>query len=788
MPLNFYQGSISSLHRHFQESLNRIPPDHRQQHRVLVPSVQLARVLEHRLTAGITITALDEWLEQGLPQHITRIPSGAWEMLSRAIPDTVIPETLQQVPGLCQTGVAIVRQARLEGVPPLRAFPHDSLPWDRLWQHLDRRLSGPAFDDLRMYEYAAKSPGVLGDAGETIYLYGFSHFSRRLWALLGSWAQRHTIQVWAIQGAMDESDLARLQRFHGELHTLPPAETRTRFETIPVEGDTIEGLAKVFRERGIGLDQAVVATSCPENIPVVLRWLGAVGWTSDPFSHKDEAVDRWQMMLRVAFGSATSGERQYWERLGGRLDDTEGWGKQLREAPTWHALARLAETAMRDRALTSLAAGSLDALSLYDQWEVPMTVDLRYEALAWVFAPNPTSLPVLLLEDAVWVPTSVFVLPEEGAFPRPIPRTVFDRDQALRDWLPGSWPESYDLHLMHALEIDGEVDCWFMARNPSHGHGLAASSDAAASRRIRAWYEGWRESPVFTEYQGEVLVNAMPQLPPRLSASLLEEFGRCPLSFLLSRVVGARAREEDTVEVDPRLLGQWAHRVMEIMVREKVSLSQEAVFGALQRAIEENPPPRHVAAFHIQYQRDRLTSELYEALSRDGWNPRIDSHVEVSLQWEFVFPMTGRIDRLDFLPEGGIRLVDYKTGQVANPSTIDPAHLQLPLYWEAVSSRYQKPVTAELFGISQKAGFRQRVLEVEDAGHLRDTLTRTLYGMRERMEQGRFYPLPDPRGQPCRGCDYRDVCPARVGEYARRKNERAAEFIALWKGEDNGAS
>lgn len=789
MPLVFYQGSISSLHRHFQNSLDQILPDQRGQHLVLVPSVRLARVLKSRLaTDGCEVMALDEWLERRLSQHITRIPQGAWEMLSRTIPETVIPRHQQQVPGLCQAGVAIVRQARLEGVPPLGSFPHDRLPWDRLWQYLDQRLSGPALDDLRMYEYAAKRSNVLGDSSETIHLYGFSHFSRRLWALIGPWSQRQAIQVWALQGTLDDGDLTRLRRFHGELYTLPGADSRTFFETLPVAGDAIDGLVKVFAKRGIGADQAVIAVSRPETVQVVLRSLAVAGWISDHLIHKDEVVAHWRMMLRVAFGVATLGERQYWQEMTERLDETERWGDQLRQAPTWEAIGQLVQTVASDQALLSPRARPLEELSLYDQWNVPLTVDACYEALTKLFVPNPTSLPVLLLEDALWVPTSVLVFPEEGVFPRPIPRTVFDRDQALRDWLLESWPESQDPRLMNALEKDGEVDCWFMRSDSSaYGQVFATMSDEAASRRIRAWYEGWRESPEFTAYQGQVLVNAMPYLPTRFSASLLEDFGRCPLSFLLSRVIGARARDEETVEVDPRLLGQWAHRVMEIMVREKVPLSQKAVVAALTRAIGENPPPRQVAAFHIQYQRDRLASELYEALWRDGWNPRIDSHVEVPLQWDFVFPMAGRIDRLDFLPEGRIRLVDYKTGKLVNPSTIDPAHLQLPLYWETVSSRYKKPVTAEFFGISQKAGFRQRVLEVEDPARLRETLTRVLGGMRERIEEGLFYPLPDPRGEPCRLCDYRDVCPARVGEYAHLKNERAAEFTALWKGDDDGA-
>jgi RecB family exonuclease len=376
---------------------------------------------------------------------------------------------------------------------------------------------------------------------------------------------------------------------------------------------------------------------------------------------------------------------------------------------------------------------------------------------------------------------------------RPPRLTPFDRDGALRAWIRDADASGRERRIVHMLSQPNGLTLWQV------GEALGSLSDkprwenwtvklprepVGIGQGLVLWYRAWRECGSFSAFTGRVDgMLAQQLLDERLSPSALEDFGRCPLAFLLGRVLGVQERERDDADqVLPTTSGQWAHRALELMVQRRLTVTVEHVRQCVSQAMREHPAPGRIPAFHLKYHQDRLTSEVYEVLLRDEWDPSLKSEVESDLSWNWVWPLKGRIDRVDYLPDGTLRLVDYKSGYLANPDKPGPANLQLLLYQQALSNKTQRSVAAELVGISQRSEFTRRVVDPLKAQALTPVVSEIGVGMRQRLQSGEFFPIPDPRLDPCRRCAFELVCPARVADYARTKHAAAPAFAELWVG------
>jgi len=243
-------------------------------------------------------------------------------------------------------------------------------------------------------------------------------------------------------------------------------------------------------------------------------------------------------------------------------------------------------------------------------------------------------------------------------------------------------------------------------------------------------------------YEGDlaVLTQALSERFPAdhlWSPSRLETYGACPHMFFASHLLGLEVREPPQPGLDAAQLGSILHEILEAAYSAAGDPSSvDSVLQALDQVrdpILDHAPERHgfrptplwaiERAQHVEALR-----ETVRALAEQGtdWVPiglelafGIGGKPPLELQLAGrVARVRGIIDRLDQRPDGGLRVIDYKTGRSRlNVAELDEGRrIQLPLYAMAAQ---------EALGLGQVVdGFYWAILAAE-RGSLRLSNYRT---------------------------------------------------------------
>lgn len=116
------------------------------------------------------------------------------------------------------------------------------------------------------------------------------------------------------------------------------------------------------------------------------------------------------------------------------------------------------------------------------------------------------------------------------------------------------------------------------------------------------------------------------------------------------------------------------------------------------------------------------------------------------------FTMSGRIDRIDQLPDKTYEVIDYKTGTSLKDRSLK-SNLQLSIYALACQELFQLPVSRlSLYFLEEN----EKVSTTRTPEELRE-LRKELEKLVTEMRESDFAPTP---GYYCRFCDFRLVCPA----------------------------
>ena len=237
-------------------------------------------------------------------------------------------------------------------------------------------------------------------------------------------------------------------------------------------------------------------------------------------------------------------------------------------------------------------------------------------------------------------------------------------------------------------------------------------SDPETARQTRALLEARAGTKPEAQF-GKTLAHALYGDAPKMSASRLEQFARCPFAQYLKYGLCAEERKEATERADN--IGTFLHDALDAFVKSAAARGYDlkTMTDADADAILDEILPPLIAAHNdgIFTRSARLREALIIEVRLIGWCVR--SLLKQLREGRFTVAATeasfgmgeglkpvslilpdgtrigvyGKIDRIDKTPDGKLfRIVDYKTGRT---HTFDPTKfasgetIQLPLYLEA---------------------------------------------------------------------------------------------------------
>jgi ATP-dependent helicase/nuclease subunit B len=292
------------------------------------------------------------------------------------------------------------------------------------------------------------------------------------------------------------------------------------------------------------------------------------------------------------------------------------------------------------------------------------------------------------------------------------------------------------------------------------------------------------------------------------SPTSLERLSRCPLSWFYRYQLELVPQEDPEYDrerwLDPLSRGQLLHRIFERTGRQfrdrQFTLDGAGVRAELLAMVDEacddwrtSAPVPSETIFRAERDALRECALIWLEMERESAAQR---HAPRWLEFErwldgpaatFRLPdgrvvhVTGRVDRVDELPDQRLRAVDYKSGR-ADRYRLDPKLgplrggrlLQPAIYAAAVSALHQdRAVEFEYHfptpeGLGGRLSFNGAV--IPQAGAI-------ITGLMDQLARGEFIPTTDP--EDCGWCEYRDICRVRTSDYGKVEDSpRAREAAA----------
>lgn len=254
-----------------------------------------------------------------------------------------------------------------------------------------------------------------------------------------------------------------------------------------------------------------------------------------------------------------------------------------------------------------------------------------------------------------------------------------------------------------------------------------------------------------------------------VSPSRIEKYSRCPFSHFVS--YGLRPEERRVFEVAPREIGDVYHsclmKLTDRLSKEGVPLTDsespwmtitdEELAELIENFVKEETAMYRGGVFRQGNEEDYRTDRMTEACIRVAKNLVDQVRAGKIIEGRFEVPfgrgrsippieidlgegfggekayIEGKIDRVDYLPDSRVKIIDYKTGN--EEFTIKEAEkgyrLQLMLYLEAAVEKTKKPAGVFYFHIrepqinmTEKAMGDRDGLPVPDSDELRKAIAK----------------------------------------------------------------
>lgn len=245
------------------------------------------------------------------------------------------------------------------------------------------------------------------------------------------------------------------------------------------------------------------------------------------------------------------------------------------------------------------------------------------------------------------------------------------------------------------------------------------------------------------------------KLPRPLSHSSITLYTECPQKFKFKYV--------DKIPEKPKhffSFGQSVHLALEYFYGEK-----EPKAPSLEALLKHYREIWVKGGYRDENQEAEYFEEGRQILTRFHDKHAKSYHVPFSVEYNFNFeyegvPLTGKVDRIDKLPDGRLSILDYKTGKKLAAGRLD-LDAQLTMYQFACESQLGAEV-GELIFYHLPTLKEHRTVRRDKP--LVKELTERIVGTAEGITRERFDPKPTENA--CRWCDYKPICPVYKDQYA----------------------
>jgi len=237
------------------------------------------------------------------------------------------------------------------------------------------------------------------------------------------------------------------------------------------------------------------------------------------------------------------------------------------------------------------------------------------------------------------------------------------------------------------------------------------------------------------------------------SVSALETYQACPLRYKWQYVLKIRTPASLVSN-----FGTSMHRALQLWYEFK----KRGDVPNLQEIFKSSWVPGGYVSKAFERQRYEEGLAKFEEYLNSQPEGLIPTQLEYNFQAHFDgdILVTGKVDRVDPLPNGKVRVIDYKTGEHPPEMRELVDNLQLVAYSQALSQQGMEVDCVELHYLMVGETLSAPVETLSTAAVLAG-VSSTVQQITESAETG-IYPAK-PSRLTCSYCDFRDICPFRFG-------------------------